>query len=171
MSSNIGPEAQAAYQKYLDATTIDERIKRLEEFISLVPKHKATEKIVALNKSRLAKLRKEQEALKARAKTTGKLVSPFSIKKEGIKSLPFPLYFLAVLFHQAHVGWGVTTNGIPFAFANRLPTLPAKDDVNIISSGFSFSIIDSRTAFDTSLSIFLILILSPVTSAGLWKKL
>jgi ribosome-interacting GTPase 1 len=85
LSSNIGPEAEAAYQKYLDATTIDERIHRLEEFLSLVPKHKATEKIVALNKSRLAKLRREQEAQKIRSKSMGKLVSPFSIKKEGIQ--------------------------------------------------------------------------------------
>ena len=85
MSSNIGSEAQAAYQKYLDASSIDDKIKRLEEFISLVPKHKATEKIVALNKSRLAKLRREQEAEKIRIKTTGKKVSPFSIKKEGIQ--------------------------------------------------------------------------------------
>ena len=85
MSSNIGSEAQAAYQKYLVASSIDDKIKRLEEFISLVPKHKATEKIVALNKSRLAKLRREQEAEKIRIKTTGKKVSPFSIKKEGIQ--------------------------------------------------------------------------------------
>jgi len=85
MSSNIGPLAQEAYQKYLDTSSIDDKIKCLEEFISLVPKHKATEKIVALNKSRLAKLRREQEAEKIRIKTTGKKVSPFSIKKEGIQ--------------------------------------------------------------------------------------
>jgi len=85
MSSNIGPEAQAAYNKYLDAKTIDEKIKRLEEYLSLVPKHKATEKIVALNKSRLSKLRREQEAQKARIKSMAKQVSPFSIKKEGIQ--------------------------------------------------------------------------------------
>ena len=85
MSSNIGAEAQAAYNKYLDASSIDEKIILLEEFISLVPKHKATEKIVALNKSRLAKLRREQEAEKIRIKTTGKKSSPFSIKKEGIQ--------------------------------------------------------------------------------------
>ena len=85
MSSNIGPEAQAAYQKYLDATSIEEKIKRLEEYLSLVPKHKATEKIVALNKSRLAKLRREQEAQKTRAKSMGKQISPFSIKREGLQ--------------------------------------------------------------------------------------
>jgi ribosome-interacting GTPase 1 len=85
MSSNIGPEAQAAYQRYLDATTLDERIKKLEEFLSIVPKHKATEKIVALNRSRLAKLKREQEDRKLKAKSTSKVVSPFSIKKEGIQ--------------------------------------------------------------------------------------
>ena len=85
MSSNIGAEAQAAYNKYLDASSIDEKIKRLEEFLSLVPKHKSTENIVALNKSRLAKLRREQESEKIRVKSIGKLVSPFSIKKEGIQ--------------------------------------------------------------------------------------
>jgi len=85
MSSNIGPEAQAAYQKYLDATSLEEKIKKLEEFLSLVPKHKATEKIVALNKSRLSKLKREQEERRLRSKTTGKLISPFSIKKEEIQ--------------------------------------------------------------------------------------
>ncbi|MBN1801325.1 MAG: 50S ribosome-binding GTPase [Candidatus Lokiarchaeota archaeon] len=84
MSSNIGSEAQAAYQKYLDAGSKEEKIKRLEEFLSLVPKHKATEKIVALNKSRLAKLRREVEEKKQKSKAS-KPVSPFSIKKEGIQ--------------------------------------------------------------------------------------
>ena len=84
MSSNIGPEAQAAYTKYLDANSIDEKIKKLEEFISLVPKHKGTEKLVALNRSRLSKLKRQQEEHKQRLKSTGKK-SPFSIKKEGIQ--------------------------------------------------------------------------------------
>jgi ribosome-interacting GTPase 1 len=87
MSSNIGPEAEAAYQKYLDAATLDEKITRLEEFISLVPKHKATEKIVALNRSKLAKLKREREDKKEWQKSIGKQVSPFSIKKEGIQMI------------------------------------------------------------------------------------
>ncbi|MHA1473455.1 MAG: GTPase [Promethearchaeota archaeon] len=85
MSSNIGQEAQAKYNQYLDASSIDEKIKLLEEFLSLVPKHKATENIVALNKSRLAKHRREQEKEKIRVKTISKQISPFSIKKEGIQ--------------------------------------------------------------------------------------
>jgi len=93
MSSNIGPEAQAAYQKYLDANTLEEKIKKLEEFLSLVPKHKATEKIVALNRSRLAKLKREREEQKVRQKTTAKLISPFSIKKEGIQLILISDYY------------------------------------------------------------------------------
>ena len=82
MSSNIGAEAQAAYNKYLDASSIDEKIKCLEEFLSLVPKHKATEIIVTLNKSLLAKLRKEQDLEKDRVNYTRNMVSPVPIKKE-----------------------------------------------------------------------------------------
>ena len=93
MSSNIGPEAKAAYQKYLDASSLEEKINRLEEFISLVPKHKATENVVALNKSRLAKLKRELDAQKDRKKTTAKLVSPFSIKKEGIQVILISDYY------------------------------------------------------------------------------
>jgi len=78
-------EAKLAYKRYLDANSIDDRIKTLEEFISLIPKHKATEKIVALNKSRLAKLRREKEEKIQHLKSAGKKTSPFSIKKEGIQ--------------------------------------------------------------------------------------
>ena len=92
MSSNIGPEAQAAYQKYLDAGSLDEKIKKLEEFLSLVPKHKATERIVALNRSRLAKLKRQQEEHKQRLKSLGKK-SPFSIKKEGIQVILISDYY------------------------------------------------------------------------------
>jgi ribosome-interacting GTPase 1 len=92
LSSNIGPEAQAAYAKYLDANSIDEKIKKLEEFLSLVPKHKGTEKIVALNKSRLSKLKRQQEENKQRLKSTGKK-SPFSIKKEGIQIICISDYY------------------------------------------------------------------------------
>ncbi|MFX0022791.1 MAG: GTPase [Candidatus Hermodarchaeota archaeon] len=85
MSSNLPPSAKAKYQEYLDAGSKEEKIKKLEEFLSLVPKHKATEKIVALNKSRLAKMKREVEEHRQKQKSTQKIVSPFSIKKEGIQ--------------------------------------------------------------------------------------
>jgi ribosome-interacting GTPase 1 len=93
LSSNIGAEAQAAYTRYLDAGSLEEKIKFLEEFLSLVPKHKATEKIVALNKSRLSKLKREVEERRLKQKTTHKVISPFSIKKEGIQVILISNHF------------------------------------------------------------------------------
>ena len=94
MSSNLPPQAKAKYQEYLDAGSLEERIKKLEEFLSLVPKHKATEKIVALNKSRLAKMKRELEQQKQKLKITQKgLISPFSIKKEGIQVILISSYY------------------------------------------------------------------------------
>ena len=93
MSSNVGAEAKAAYNRYLDAGSLEEKIKFLGEFISLVPKHKGTEKIVALNKSRLSKLKREVEDNKTRQRTVQKVVSPFSIKKEGIQVILISSYF------------------------------------------------------------------------------
>ncbi len=93
MSSNIGAEAKVKYQEYLDAGSLEEKIKKLEEFLSLVPKHKATEKIVALNKSRIAKMKRELEARRTRQKSTQKVISPFSIKKEGIQLILISTYY------------------------------------------------------------------------------
>ena len=41
MPVNLTAEAQAAKHAYEEATTLDERIEKLEKFISLIPKHKS----------------------------------------------------------------------------------------------------------------------------------
>ncbi|MFX0005329.1 MAG: GTPase [Promethearchaeota archaeon] len=94
MSSNLPPAAKAKYQEYLDAGSKEEKIKKLEEFLSLVPKHKATEKIVALNKSRLAKMKREVEEHRQKQKSTQKIVSPFSIKKEGLQIILISSFYI-----------------------------------------------------------------------------
>jgi ribosome-interacting GTPase 1 len=84
MSSNLTMEAKLAYQDYLDAKDLDIRIAKLELFLSKVKKNKATEKIVALNKSRLSKLRQEKQEKEARLKKiTGAAADPFAIKHEA----------------------------------------------------------------------------------------
>ncbi len=93
MSSNLPTAAKAKYQEYLDAGSKEEKIIKLTEFLSLVPKHKATEKIVALNKSRLAKMKREVEERKQKQKSTQKIVSPFSIKKEGLQLILISNYY------------------------------------------------------------------------------
>ncbi len=83
MSSNLTSEAKLAYNDFLDAKTLDDKIERLERFLSLVPKHKATERIVALNKTRLSKLKAERdEQIRRRKALAASLEDPFTIKKE-----------------------------------------------------------------------------------------
>ena len=71
MSSNIGPEAQAAHERYENATTLHEKVESLQDFIRLCPKHKATEKILRNAKITLSKLRAKLEDEKQRRKGTG----------------------------------------------------------------------------------------------------
>ncbi len=136
MSSNIGSEAQAAYQKYLDASSKEEKIKRLEEFLSLVPKHKATEKIVALNKSRLAKLRREVEEKRQKSKTS-KPVSPFSIKKEGIQII------LLSDYHQPGAGKTTLLHYLTGAAREKIGKFTALPEIGIYNyKNVRFQIVD-----------------------------
>ncbi|MBD3216101.1 MAG: TGS domain-containing protein [Candidatus Lokiarchaeota archaeon] len=135
MSSNLSAEAKAAYQKYLDAESIDEKIDKLEKFISLIPKHKATEKIVALNKSRLAKLKREKEERKK--KTAAKVVSPFSIKKEGIQMI------LVSDYHTPGVGKTSLLNFLTGAARDKIGSFNSLPEVGIYKyEGIRFQVVD-----------------------------
>ncbi len=82
--TNLSPEAMAARQRYMEASSIEEQIKGLREYIALVPKHKGTENLLYNLKKRLSKLQYEHEKkLEKVKKGRSTSVSPFSIKKEG----------------------------------------------------------------------------------------
>jgi ribosome-interacting GTPase 1 len=125
LSSNLPPQAKAKYQEYLDAGALEERIKKLEEFLSLVPKHKATEKIVALNKSRLAKMKRELDDRKQKQKSTQKIISPFSIKKEGIQVI------LISSFQTPGVGKTSLLNYLTGAAENKVGKFTALPEIGI----------------------------------------
>lgn len=76
MPVNAPNEYYVAEEKYRNAKTRDEKIKYLEEMISLLPKHHGSEKALMELKKRLAKL-KSQKEIKLGRKTS------FTIKKEG----------------------------------------------------------------------------------------
>jgi len=82
MSTNLSPEAKLAEQEYNEASTIEDKIIKLEKFISLVPKHKATEKLVARLRGRLVKLKSDLEENKRRLKSLSKGPT-WVIPKEG----------------------------------------------------------------------------------------
>ncbi len=80
MPANLPAEARAKWIKVMEAKSIEEKIKALEEFLSTVPKHKGTENLRLWARKRLAELREELEERKKRK--TGK--GPrFFIEKEG----------------------------------------------------------------------------------------
>ncbi|MCS7097942.1 MAG: 50S ribosome-binding GTPase [Candidatus Methanomethyliaceae archaeon] len=81
MPTNLPPQARAAEKKYMEAKTLQEKIKYLQEFLSLIPEHKGTEKMRGHLRRRLAQLKKELEEQKKRK--TGGGDTSFSIKKEG----------------------------------------------------------------------------------------
>jgi len=76
MPINAGPEYFLAEEKYLEARTREEKIEALKEMIRTIPKHKGTEKQLALLRKRLAKL-KSQKSTRAKSKPR------FSIRKLG----------------------------------------------------------------------------------------
>ncbi len=80
MPTNLPPEAQVAEEKYNEATTLPEKIKALQDFISKIPKHKGTEKLLSVLKTRLAKLKNELENSKKVKRGSGRKTN---IPKEG----------------------------------------------------------------------------------------
>ncbi len=82
MPVNLTAEGQAAKIAYEEATTLEDRIEKLEKFISLIPKHKSSEKMVAHYRHRLTVLRQELDTRRARRRVaTGG--PTYSLAKEG----------------------------------------------------------------------------------------
>jgi ribosome-interacting GTPase 1 len=79
MPTNLPPEYFTAEERYKQASTNQEKIDRLEEMISTIPKHKGTDKLRADLRRRLSRLKESAE----KGKKTGKHESTFHIEKEG----------------------------------------------------------------------------------------
>jgi hypothetical protein len=77
MPANLTPEYLAAERRYRLARTIDEKLEILHEMLSVMPKHKGTERLQAEIKSRIARLKKE-----AKQKPVRRAPS-YYISKEG----------------------------------------------------------------------------------------
>ncbi len=79
MPINAGYEYGQAEKKVLEAKTLQEKIKALEELLSVSPSHKGAEKLRLEIKTKISKLREKVE--KERSKKAGGF--SLSIKKEG----------------------------------------------------------------------------------------
>ncbi len=79
MPANLPREWFLVEEQLREARTIEEKIKLLKKLISLTPKHKGTENLLAQLRKRLSKLKKEKES-KAKRKSRA---SELTIEKRG----------------------------------------------------------------------------------------
>ena len=82
MPANLPPEAKKKYQEATLARRPEEKIKKLQEFMSMFPKHKGTENLRAQVKTKISKLKKEI-ADKKRKKTGSATGPKVFVEKEG----------------------------------------------------------------------------------------
>jgi len=118
MVTNLPAEAKAKWLKVMEARTIEEKIKALEEFLSAVPKHKGTENLREWATRRLAELREELE--ERRRKKTGRGPS-FFIEKEGaaqIVVVGLPNSGKSLIVHRLT---GAKTIIAPYPFSTTIP--------------------------------------------------
>jgi ribosome-interacting GTPase 1 len=79
MPTNLPPDAQEAERRYRAAIDPDEKLVCLEEYISLIPKHKGTDHLRADLRRKLSKLKEASQVRKKAARQT----SPYYIDQEG----------------------------------------------------------------------------------------
>jgi len=82
MPTNLPAEAKKKWHEAATARNSKEKLQLLQEFLSLVPKHKGTEKLCAQVKTKMATLRREIQEEKRRKKSSSR-GSKFFIQKEG----------------------------------------------------------------------------------------
>ncbi|MCD6358221.1 MAG: TGS domain-containing protein [Thermoproteales archaeon] len=99
MPANLPPQAKAKWLKVMEARTKEEKLKALMEFLSAVPKHKGTEKLVMHVRRQIARLRRELELERARRRGGGG--PSLFVEKEGdvqLVMLGFPNSGKSTLF-------------------------------------------------------------------------
>lgn len=79
MPANLTPQYYAAEEKYKKGRTPEEKMDALQEMLSVIPKHKGTEKLQADLKKRLSQMRDESQQ---RKKQKGGF-NPFHVEKQG----------------------------------------------------------------------------------------
>ena len=75
MPANLTPQYLEAENSFKQAKTIEEKIKALEVMMAVIPKHKGTEHLRGQLKSRMAKLRQEQQKGRGRVEDQGRIES------------------------------------------------------------------------------------------------
>ncbi len=80
MPANLPPHYFEAEKRYREAKTPEEKIQALEEMLTIMPKHKGTDKLRASLTGKIAKFRAQLQ----QKKSPGRKDSDFIIEKEGV---------------------------------------------------------------------------------------
>lgn len=82
MPTNLPPQCRTLERQYLEAETLPEKIRTLEEYHAAIPKHKGTERLRARLKRKLSKFRLEMEK-KKKQKHGSQTYGRYAIKRAG----------------------------------------------------------------------------------------
>jgi ribosome-interacting GTPase 1 len=150
LPANLPPQAQALWVKAQDAKTPDEKLQRLQEFLSAIPDHKGTEKLRHQVRHQIAVLKEEIEEAKQRRKGTG--VS-YLIEKEGAAQVALvgaPDSGKTALLKRL-TGVAVSSSSLPFETQKPVPGMMRYEDlllqlVDTPSISLSQSVYTTRAA-------------------------
>ena len=87
MVTNLTQEAKAKWAEAIAAKDPEVKLRLLKEFYSLMPKHKATERLEMNIKRQIAELEEEIEERKSKSRRKGSTRQEWTVKKEGMLQL------------------------------------------------------------------------------------
>ncbi|MEM2790663.1 MAG: GTPase [Thermofilaceae archaeon] len=156
MPANLPPQAKAAWKRVEMARTKEERLQALIEFMSTVPRHKGTEKLLMQVRRQIARLREEIELEKTKRRSSGRGRSLF-VEKEGdiqLVLLGFPNSGKSTLF-KALTGVEVPCGEIPFETEKPQPGMMIWDGGVEIQVVDTPSLVPSESSSRNSLPLSL----------------
>lgn len=127
MPANLPPEYLAAEQRFRRAKSPQERVMALQEMLSVIPKHKGTDKLRGQLRSKLSKLREESQ----KKRSMGRGFYLFNVKKEGaaqIVLVGLPNTGKSTLLSRLT---NASTEIAEYPFTTRVPVVGMMDFENI----------------------------------------
>ena len=129
MPANLTPQYLAAEQKYREAKTPQDKLRALKEMLTVMPKHKGTDRLQGDVKRKIAKLTEEMEHVK---KSGGKRYNEY-VPREGAGQV--------VLLGAPNAGKSSLVGRLthatpevgpyPFTTKKPLPAMMAYEDIQI----------------------------------------
>ncbi|UCH37639.1 MAG: 50S ribosome-binding GTPase [Candidatus Bathyarchaeota archaeon] len=130
MPTNLPPQCRTLQRRYLEAETLPEKIRALEEFHAAIPKHKGTERMRAQLKRKLSKFRLDMEKKKhAGSQTAGR----YAIKRAGAAQVVIigPINSGRSSLLKTLTNAEPETSEYPFTTTEPIPGMMLFDDVQI----------------------------------------